>query len=74
MGHREVKVPLSDHSHLNRALVVDQKRGERGEGKHRVIILCNEGWGTYTHGWENLSSYVYYYFFFFPAILQEAEV
>lgn len=41
---------------------------QSGEG-NGVLVL--QGWGTYTHGWEILSSYVYY---FFPAILQEAEV
>lgn len=41
-----------------------------GEG-NGVVALRHEERGTYTHGWEILSSYVYY---FFPAILQEAEV
>lgn len=32
-----------------------------GEG-NGVVVLHHEGWGTYTHGWEILSSYVYYFF------------
>lgn len=46
----------------------------RGQGEWQSCNSLEWGLGTYTHGWEILSSYVYYYFFFFPAILQEAEV
>lgn len=36
-------------------------RYQSGEG-NGVVVLHHEGWGTYTHGWEILSSYVYYFF------------
>ena len=36
-------------------------RYQSGEG-NGVVVLHREGWGTYTHGWEILSSYVYYFF------------
>lgn len=48
--------------------VVPDRAGRREEGGQQS---CNSGWGTYTRGWDVVSSYVYYYFF--PAILQEAE-
>lgn len=71
MGTGEVKILLRGHSHQNSALVIEQGWGEGDEGG---LQSCNSLWGlgTYTRGWEILSSYVYYYFF--PAILQEAEV
>lgn len=48
--------------------IVTDWAGRREEGGQQS---CNSGLGTYTRGWDVLSSYVYYYFF--PAILQEAE-
>lgn len=61
-GTGEVKILLRGHSHLNSALVIEQGWGGRGIGE---LQSCNSLWGlgTYTRGWEILSSYVYYYFF-----------
>lgn len=66
-GPGEASVLFCGHAHGDSALsLTGPSEGRRGGQQS-----CHSGLGTYTRGWDVLSSYVYYYFF--PAILQEAE-